>query len=279
MRFSLFFILLFFAFALSKNAPETVSPMPFSSGKLFAALDSAGNGATWMEFDSGGILDGEVGKILSDGRGNLKKGFEHAWLLELPGQRFKMAVLSKRGAGEALSFYEIGKLSSRPEPLTLQEPLDPAKVFRDYRETTRGRFVHRDDSNLQVQVREGEIWFAYFKPDLQSLLPVSNWSVLSEAEKRQEIQTRKDFYAYEYSLMVQAFIASTHGLFNWQVWHWLMPEWISGAKIGDAEISRLLSSPDQGRFVRIFFKELPGGDSVEMLSNAHGTFWMMIRRK
>lgn len=279
MRFSLSIILLFFAAALSKNAPETVSPAPFSSEKLFAALDSAGRGAAWMEFDCGGIFDDEVGKVLSDAHGNLKKEFEHAWLLELPGKNFKLAALAKRGAGEVLSFHDIGKLSTRPEPLRLQEPLDPSKVFRDYRETARGSFVHMDDSNLQVRVREGEIWFSYFKPDLQSLLPVSNWSLLSAAEKRQEIQTRKDFYAYEYSLMVQAFVASTHGLFNWQVWHWLMPEWSAGAKIGDAEISRLLSSPDQGRFVRLFFKELPGGDSVEMLSNAHGTFWMMIRRK
>ncbi len=274
--FSLFFLSLF---AFSAKPVEIFSAADFSSAALFDALDSAGGGGTWMEWDDRGVLDPELAKFLLNRDKSIRKNVKHAWLLSRPDKTFLLAVLSQRKSGESLSFHEIGGLSTAKVPLRLEEPLNPETVFRDYKETRRGHFVHFDDSNLQVDVRENEIQFSYLKPDGQALSPVSHFERLPEHQKRQEIQMRKDFYAYEYSLMVQAFIASTRGIFNWQIWHWLSAEWTDDAKIGDREIAALLSLPDQGKFVRIFYKTLPGGASVEMLSNAHGSFLMHIRKR
>lgn len=271
-----------FAFAAVLWAAEPLrveSSKHFSSKELFGKLDSAGRGGSWMEFDPDGILDQEIGQILLDAKGNFRSGFENAWLQKGVGESSLFAVLEKKNSGEQLSFYSVPKLSTKPEPLSIREPLDPKKVFRDFRETVPGRFVHLDDTNLQVTVRKNEIEFLYMKPDAEPLLPVENFSKLPESRKKMEVEMRKDFYAYEYSLMVQALVASVRGVFNWQVWHWFDDAWTKGSRIGDREIEALLSSPAQGKLVRIFYRKTPDGTAVEMLSNSNGSFLMMIRRK
>ena len=130
-----------------------------------------------------------------------------------------------------------------------------------------------------MTVRDNEIQFSYLKPDNQALSTVYNFTSLPEHQKQAEIQSRRAFYAYEYSLMIQAFIASTRGLFNWQIWHWYNSDWTEQSQISDREIASILASPDQGKFVRIFFDKLADGDTVEMLSNAHGSFILTIRRR
>ena len=277
--------LYFWAFALTALTPlwaakpvEFRSSTAFSSEALFGKLDSVGGGATWMEWDADGILDPEILSLVADKKGNVRSDVEHGWYLNVPGKS-KFAVLCKKGSGETLTFYDVSKLSTKPVPLQISEPLDPKKVFRDYRETLQGHFVHLDDTNLQVTVRENEIQFSYLKPDKQALSPVMNFTILPEHQKQAEIQSRRDFYAYEYSLMVQAFIASTRGLFNWQIWHWYNPEWISKKQISEREIAAILASPEQGKFVKIFGDKLSDGDTVEMFSNAHGSFILTIRRR
>lgn len=257
---------------------EFYSAKAFSSEALFGKLDSIGRGATWMEWDADGVLDPEIRSLVSDSKGNLRQDVEHGWYLGLP-EKSKFAVLRKKGSGETLTFYDVPKFTTKKVPLKLSEPLDPKKVFRDYRETLQGHFVHLDDTNLQVTVRENEIQFSYFKPDAQALSPIFHFAQLPEHQKQAEIQTRRDFYAYEYSLMIQAFIASTRGLFNWQIWHWYNKDWTVQAHISDREIAAVLASPEQGKFVRIFFEKLSDGDTVEMLSNAHGSFILTIRRR
>jgi len=257
---------------------EFSSSKAFSSDALFGKLDSIGGGATWMEWDAEGVLDPEILALVADKKGKVRSDVEHGWYLNVPGKS-KFAVLRKKDSGESLSFYDVPHLTTKPVPLKLSEPLDPKKVFRDYRETLQGHFVHLDDSNLQVIVRENEIQFSYLKPDAQALSPVFQFESLPEHQKNAEIQSRRDFYAYEYSLMVQAFIASTRGLFNWQIWHWYNKEWISKKQISDREIRAVLASPEQGKFVRIFGDKLSDGDTVEMLTNAHGSFILSIRRR
>lgn len=251
----------------------------FSPEVLFAKLDSVGPGGTWMEWDPDAILDPEIAKIASDGKGKIFPDVEHGWLLENPAGNGRFAVLRKRDRGEVLAFYDVPKFKPKKVPLEIREPLDPGKVFRDYRETLPGHFVHLDDTNLQVTVRENEIQFSYLNPDRESLVPVPFFDRLPESRKQDEIRMRLDFYAYEYALMVRAFVGSTRGLFNWQIWHWLSKEMTSDAMIGPREVAAVLASPERGKFVRIFFRELSGGYSVEMLSNAHGAFLMNIRKR
>lgn len=271
--------------AIWLSAPVWANPSEFYLREgffpeaLFAKLDSVGLGGTWMEWDPDAILDPEIAKIVSDGKGKIRPYVEFGWLLENPEGKGRFAVLRKRERGEVLAFYEVSKIAPQKIPLEIREPLDPRKVFRDYRETLPGHFVHRDDSNLQVIVRENEIQFSYLNPDGESLVPIPFFDRLPESRKQSEIQMRLDFYAYEYALMVRAFVSSTRGLFNWQTWHWLSKEMTSGSMIGRREVAAVLASPEQGKFVRIFFRELSGGYSVEMLSNAHGAFLMYIRRR
>ena len=257
---------------------EFASSKAFSSEALFGKLDSIGKGATWMEWDTDGILDPEIQALVADKKGNIRADVEHGWYLNVPGNS-KFAVLRKKSAGESLTFYDVAKFTTKKVPLEISEPLDPKKVFRDYRETIRGHFVHLDDTNLQVTVRDNEIQFSYLKPDNQALSTVYHFTSLPEHQKQAEIQSRRAFYAYEYSLMIQAFIASTRGLFNWQIWHWYNSDWTEQSQISDREIASILASPDQGKFVRVFFDKLADGDTVEMLSNAHGSFILTIRRR
>ena len=249
--FSLFSVVAVSAIWAAKPV-EFVSVGAFSSDALFEKLDSIGLGATWMEWDADGILDPEIKALVADQKGNIRSDVEHGWYLRVPGKS-KFAVLRKKGSGESLTFYDVPKFTTKKVPLKLSEPLDPKKVFRDYRETLQGHFVHLDDSNLQVTVRDGEIQFSYLKPDAQALSPVFQFSQLPEYQKKAEIQGRRDFYAYEYSLMVQAFVASTRGLFNWQIWHWYNQDWTMQSHITDREIASVLASPEQGKFVRPYY--------------------------
>lgn len=271
-------LIVFFPFEVFAKPLEFFSDGRFSSPALFSKLDSVGGGGTWMEWDMDAVIDPEISKIVSDKNGKLFSDIEHGWLLKNPDGSAVFAVLRRKGSGESLAFHEIPKFTVKKVPLEIREPLDPQKVFRDYRETLSGHFVHLDDTNLQVVVRDREIQFSYLKPDREALVSIPLFDRLPESQKQSEIQMRRDFYAYEYALMVQAFIASTRGLFNWQIWHWLSRDLTSDAMIRDREIAAVLASPEQGKFVRIFFKNLPNGYSVEMLSNAHGAFMLNIRR-
>ncbi len=271
-------LIIFFPFEIFANPVEFFSHGRFSSASLFSKLDSVGRDGTWMEWDMDAVLDPQISKIVADEKEDIFPDVEHGWLLENPDGSAIFAVLRRKGSDESLAFHEIPKFTIKKVPLEIREPLDPQKVLRDYRETLSGHFVHLDDTNLQVVVRDREIQFSYLKPDREALVSIPFFDRLPESRKQAEIQMRRDFYAYEYVLMVQAFVASTRGLFNWQVWHWLSRDITSDAMIRDKEIAAVLASPDQGKFVRIFFKNLPRGYSVEMLSNAHGAFMLNIRK-
>ena len=78
--------------------------------------------------------------------------------------------------------------------------------------------------------------------------------------------------------MVQDIITSIRDLFNWKIWHWYNKDLISSAMISEREISAILSSPDQSKFVRIFFQKLSSGGFMEMQTNSHGSFLLTIRR-
>lgn len=271
--------LLFLAVAALATPPVVFeSAQPFRSEELFQKLDEKGGGGTWMEWDADGVLDSAIAAIVMDEKGQIRRKVEHGWLLNSPNGKKLFALLEKKEKGEKLSFFEIGKISTKKVPLDIKEPLQAQTVFRDYREKLPGLYVHLDDTNLQVAVRQNEIQFSYLKPDAKPIAPIPHFAMLSESQKLLEIQTRRDFYAYEYALMVQAFIASTRDLFNWQIWHWYNKDWISSAMISEREISAILSSPDQSKFVRIFFQKLSSGGFVEMQTNSHGSFLLTIRR-
>ena len=77
--------------------------------------------------------------------------------------------------------------------------------------------------------------------------------------------------------MLRAFIQSTRGIFNWQAWHWYMPEWNQKYFISSEEISAILSSGYPPAKFRIFSARTSRQVLVEMHTDGNGFYEMNIR--
>lgn len=259
-----------------KSAPvyaKVSSPKAFSGDRLFFVLDSLGAGGNWMEWDANGIQDPSVTNALESVGGKP----EMVWVVS---ERKKplMAVLVKQGAGESLVFYELPGLDAKPVALKLNEVMDPGVVFRDYKQISATEFVHRDKDNLRVMVSETRIRFAYVNPDKEPLKFDPEFSKKTFVEKHQLVREYMDFLKYEYSLMLRAFVQSTHGIFNWQPWHWYMPEWNSKSFIQEKELEAVLSSGVAPQFFTIFKTKTAGGEIVEFRANGNGFAELVISK-
>lgn len=267
-----FFLFLFFALCSAVLAVPQVpvfakvaSAKPFSGDRLFAALDSLGNGGNWMEWDADGVKDPSLTKVLE----SLKAKPEMVWLIA---ERSKpmLAALLPKGAGEELVFFEIPKMDAKPEELKLMETLDPDVVFRDYRQISPTEFVHRDKDNLKVSVNGSQIRFTYVNPDKEPLIFDPTFATKTFVEKRAIVRDYMGFLKYEYSLMLRAFVQSTHGIFNWQPWHWYMPEWNSRYFIKTEELEAILAKGMPPSYFCIFKAKAVGGETVEFKANGNG---------
>ena len=249
------------------------SSKPFSGDRLFFVLDSLGGDGNWMEWDAKGIQDPSVAKALS----SLEAKPEMVWVLS---ERKKplLAALVAKGAGEVLVFYELSALDAKPEPLKLNEVMDPNVVFRDYRQVSASEFVHRDKDNLRVMVAEQRIRFAYVNPDKEPLKFDANFSTKTMVEKKALVREYMDFLKYEFSLMLRAFVQSTHGIFNWQPWHWYMAEWNSKGFIKADELEAVLSAGKAPAYFSVFRTKTVGGEMVEFRANGNGFAELVITK-
>lgn len=247
------------------------SAKPFSGERLFAVLDSLGMGANWMEWEPEGIKDPSVEKVLSA----VGATPEMVWVVS---ERVKplLAVLVAEGNGEKLLFYEIPKLDASPVPLSLKDVLNPDVVFRDYRQITQNLFIHRDKESLKVEVAEKRIRFTYSNPDKDVLYFDPDFSKKTFVEKRALVRDFKDYLKYEYSLMLRAFVQSTHGIFNWQPWHWYMPEWNGVYFIKDSEIEAILAKGTAPSFFSIFKGVTATKVMVEFKASGNGFAELVI---
>ena len=281
MKFSLFALVLMLlagaGFAASaKTVPVLAkfdSPKPFSGERLFFVLDSLGGGGNWMEWDAKGIQDPSVNSAIS----SLEAKPEMVWILS---ERKKplLAALVARGAGETLVFCELPALDAKPEALRLTEVMDPNVVFRDYRQVSPNEFVHRDKDNLRVMVAEQRIRFVYVNPDKEPLKFDPDFSTKTIVEKKALVREYMDFLKYEYSLMLRAFVQSTHGVFNWQPWHWYMPEWNSKSFIKADELEAILSAGKAPAYFSVFRTKTVGGEMVEFRANGNGFAELVISK-
>lgn len=249
------------------------SPKTFSGERLFFVLDSLGAGGNWMEWDANGVQDPAVANALA----SVGTKPEMVWVVS---ERKKplLAALVKQGAGESLLFYELSGLDAKPVALKLNEVMDPDVVFRDYRQVSPAEFVHRDKDNLRVMVTEERIRFAYVNPDKEPLKFDPEFSKKTIVEKRLLVREYMDFLKYEYSLMLRAFVQSTHGIFNWQPWHWYMPEWNTKSLIKEKELEAILSSGVAPQFFVIFKTKTAGGETVEFRANGNGFAELVISK-
>ncbi len=260
------------AFAAS---PKTVfeSKTPFAPAVLFGHLDSIGRNGNWMEWDSFGVQDKEIEAILKG-----EKQVQTCWLMQEPSQKPLLAVLTKKGSGAKLAFYELGKVGESPVPLSIHQTLDQGVVFRDYEEVSVGVFQHLDQPSLKAFVTSSGIRFTYSNPDKETLEFTPNYKLLSDLEKRNAVSDYKAFFEYEYSLMLRAFLQSTRGIFNWQAWHWYNPNWRGSAFISDREIQAMLESGTKPAEFRLFYTRATSGETIEMKTNGNGFYTLEIRK-
>ena len=246
----------------------------FPGGRLFAVLDSVGGTGTWMEWDVNGIRDPAVMYVLDPLLASSNKP-KMVWVIS---ERIKplMAVLLPKGSGEALLFYELTALDAKPVPLQMNRVLSPDVVFRDYRQVGASEFVHLDKPNLRVVATDKSIRFSYTNPDATPLRFDRDFAKKTVVEKKNEVRNYRDFFDYEYVLMLRAFVQSTRGLFNWQAWHWYMPAFNSRAMISDSELEAILSKGVPPQSFTIFKMKATGGQWVEFKTNGNGFYEMVI---
>lgn len=246
----------------------------FSGERLFAVLDSVGGTGTWMEWDVNGVRDPSVMKVLDPLLKSNNKP-KMVWVIS-ERERPLLSVLLPKGTGEVIVFYELASLDAKPVPLKMNRVLSPDVVFRDYRAVSPSEFVHLDRPTLKVVANDKSIRFTYENRDATPLRFDSDFATKTVVEKRSEIRNYRDFFAYEYSLMLRAFVQSTRALFNWQPWHWYMASFNSRAMISDSELEAILSKGVKPAQFTIFKTKAVDGQWVEFKTDGNGFYEMVI---
>lgn len=249
----------------SKNA--------FSGDRLFATLDSVGGTGTWMEWDINGVKDPSLMEVV-DPMLKADNKPEMVWMIT---ERAKpmVAVLLPKGPGEVLLFYELKSLDAKPVPLSINPVLVPDVVFRDYRQVGETEYVHRDRDNLKVKILKNGFLFSYEKKGEDPLRTEPDYSTKSYIEKQTILREYEDYFKYEYSLMLRAFVQSTRGIFNWQPWHWYMTEWNAPFMMKKKELESILARGAFPPLITLFKAKTGAGETVELKTNGRG-YWEMF---
>ena len=251
------------------------SKSPFSGERLFATLASVGGTGTWMEWDVNGVKDPSLMEVLNP----MLKGANKPEMVWVIVERSKpmVAVLLPKGNSELLVFYELEKLDAKTVPLDLNRVLSPEVVFRDYRQISDSVYVHRDREDLKVEVHSNSMRFAYDKKGEDLLRLEPGFAGKSLSEKKSILRDYEDYFKYEYSLMLRAFVQSTRGIFNWQPWHWYMPEWSSPFMMKREELEAILTRGVSPFLFTVFSAKTVRGESVVFRTNGNGHWEMEIR--
>lgn len=252
------------------------SAAPFSGERLFATLDSVGGTGTWMEWDVNGVKDPSLMGILDPMLKSANKP-EMVWVIT---ERSKplVAVLLPKGAGEVILFYELPSLDARPVPLSINPVLSPDVVLRDYRQINETDFVHRDKDNLKVRLLKNGMRFTYEKRGDDPLRIDPGYAAMSFTEKEAVLREYEDYFKYEYSLMLRAFVQSTRGIFNWQPWHWYMPEWNAKCLMSRKELDAILRQGFFPPLMTLFKAKTVAGETVEFKTDGRGYSELLISR-
>ena len=252
------------------------SKTAFSGERLFATLDSVGGTGTWMEWDVNGEKDPSLMGILDPMLKGTNKP-EMVWVIT-ERQKPLVAVLLPKGKGETILFYELPSLDAKPVPLSINPVLHPEVVFRDYRQVSDKEYVHRDKDNLKVKLLPSGMLFTYEKKGEDPLYMVADYATKDPAEKNSILTDYEDYFKYEYSLMLRAFVQSVRGVFNWQPWHWYMPAWNAKFMIKRAELESILVRGVAPSFFRLFKATTAAGESIEFRTNGNGYSELEIRK-
>ena len=249
------------------------SRTPFSGERLFATLDSVGGSGTWMEWDVNGVKDPSLMGVLDPMLKSSNKP-EMVWVIT---ERTKplVAVLLPKGTGEVMMFYELAKLDAAPVALSINSVLAPDVVFRDYEQINDKELVHRDRSSLRVQLLKNGFRFTYEKKEDKPLRMEPDYAQKTFAEKKSILRDYEDYFKYEYSLMLRAFVQSTRGIFNWQPWHWYMPEWNAKYMLKREELEAILIKGAFPPLITLFKAKTAVGETIEFKTNGSG-YWELL---
>lgn len=265
-------LLLCASFALAeKPAFEFKTFTKFSSAELFGHLDKVGNNGNWMEYDKGAIEDPSVKAILKE-----NPSYKAAWGIAEKGNSTRFAVLVAKENMEFLRVYNLKSFDAKPFALTVNEKVYPENVLADYRGVAQNEFVHLDNPALKLKISNRGMKFTYEKPDANPLRFDENFRTRAPEEKQEIISEYVAFFKYEYALMLRAFVQSTRGIFNWQPWHWYMPEWYERYFISNEEISAMLSSYSRPAMFTIFKAKTSRNVLVEMRTDGNGRYEMIV---
>lgn len=253
------------------------SKTPFSGDRLFAVLDSLGGTGTWMEWDINGVKDPTLMRFLNPMLSSKSTKPEMIWVIV---ERAKpmVAVLVPKGRGEAIAYAELNALDAAPVPLEINPVLSPDVVFRDYEQISETEFVHRDKPNLKVNVTSKSIRFTYKIPGEEPLRLDPDFATKTIVEKNAILRDFEDFFKYEYSLMLRAFVQSTRGIFNWQPWHWYMAQWNGKFMLQRSELEAILTRGFAPDYFTLFKAKTARGEVVEFKTNGAGYCELLITR-
>ena len=252
------------------------SRTPFSGERLFATLDSVGGTGTWMEWDVNGVKDPSLMGVLDPMLKSANKP-EMVWVIT---ERSKplVAVLLPKGAGEVMMFYELAKLDAAPVALAINSVLAPDVVFRDYEQINDSELAHRDRNSLRVQLLKNGFRFTYEKKEDKPLRMEPGYAQKTFTEKKSILRDYEDYFKYEYSLMLRAFVQSTRGIFNWQPWHWYMPEWNAKYMLKREELEAILVKGIFPPLITLFKAKTAVGETVEFKTNGSGYWELLLLR-
>ncbi|MCQ2092799.1 MAG: hypothetical protein MJY85_08995 [Fibrobacter sp.] len=252
------------------------SKAPFSGDRLFAVLDSVGGTGTWMEWDVNGVGDPSLMEVLDPMLKSDNKP-EMVWVI-VERQSPLVAVLLQKGRGEVIIFYELKNLDAKPMALEINKVLSPDVVFRDYEQISETEFVHRDKSNLKVVVTPKTIHFTYAMKGEEPLKMPTNFSSMTFVEKESVLRDFEDYFKYEYSLMLRAFIQSTRAVFNWQPWHWYLKEWNGKFMMSRAELEAILTRGIAPDSFTLFKAKTAQGETITLRTNGNGFSELIVSR-
>ena len=251
------------------------NPRAFADDQLWGLMDWTGGGPGWFEVDMQGVMSTQLKDLV--------QGASQAWVRQGPNTRTLVATLK-------------GKISASLEMKALAAPLADSKVplecrfhgnlsiFDDFsledgaacalKGAQPCHYTHREDSRLRLEVSAKRISMILRVPDAQALPVVDQFSKLSETEQRNEVNDYRAYFNHEFSLMVRSFLATTPGLFNWQLWDWYA--WSSDGMISKDALKAMLATGQKVGSIDVFKMTCKDGRKLRFWSDGQGTLGMVL---
>ena len=131
---------------------------------------------------------------------------------------------------------------------------------------------------MKVKLLPSGMLFSYEKKGEEPLYMVADYASKDFAEKNSILTDYEDYFKYEYSLMLRAFVQSVRGVFNWQPWHWYMQAWNSKFMLKRAELEAILVRGVAPAFFKLFKAKTAAGETIEFRTNGNGYSELEIRK-